>query len=118
MKRTGYAFFVESPRRIADLIVPHPVGQERPYEIAKTVRLAKIDYENFITDMVADRQYIEEHAGLCSRGDMWKCIFVRQRGRLDGVLVMPVDRCFVGWAAPLPDASRKRPSDLFKTNSR
>ena len=118
MTCTGYAFFVESPRRIDDLIVLHPIELERPYEIVKTIKLAKIDYENFITDMVADRQYIEEHAGLCSRGNMWKCIYVQQRGSLDGVLVMPVDRCFVGWAAYLPTASRKRLSNLFKTNSK
>ena len=99
MKRTGYAFFVESPRKIDDLIVPHPVEQELPYEIVKSVRLAKIEYENFITDLVADRQFVEDNADLCARGDVWKCIFVQQGDRPDGVLVTPADRCFVGWAA-------------------
>ncbi len=58
MQNTGYAYFVESPRVIEDLMTPHPVERERRYEIAKTVRLAKIDYENFIRDMIADRQFI------------------------------------------------------------
>ena len=99
MKRTGYAFFVESPRIIEDLLAPHPIEQETQYEIVKTVKLAKIDYENFITDMIADRQFIEDNASLCSRGEIWRCILVQQRGRTDGVLVVPVDGCYVGWAA-------------------
>ena len=60
MDRTGFAYFVESPRIIEDLLAPHPIEQEIQYEIVKTVKLAKIDYENFITDMIADRQFIEE----------------------------------------------------------
>ena len=99
MERTGYAFFVESPRIIEDLLAPHPIEQETQYEIVKTVKLAKIDYENFITDMIADRQFIEDNASLCSRGEIWRCILVQQRGRTDGVLVVPVDGCYVGWAA-------------------
>ena len=34
-------------------------------------------------------------------GAVWRCVFVHQRGRNDGVLVMPEDACFVGWAAYL-----------------
>lgn len=49
--------------------------------------------------MVADRQFIEDHAALCSKGEVWRCILVQQRGHADGVLVMPEDGCFVGWAA-------------------
>lgn len=99
MENTGYASFVESPRIIEDLLAPHPIEQETQYEIVKTVKLAKIDYENFITDMIADRQFIEDNASLCSRGGPWRCILVQQRGRTDGVLVVPVDGYYVGWAA-------------------
>ena len=99
MERTGYAFFVESPRIIENLLAPHPIEQETQYEIVKTVKLAKIDYENFITDMIADRQFIEDNASLCSRGEIWRCILVQQRGRSNGVLVMPATDCYVGWAA-------------------
>ena len=62
MDRTGFAYFVESPRIIEDLLAPHPIEQETQYEIVKTVKLAKIDYENFITDMIADRQFITRTA--------------------------------------------------------
>ena len=99
MDRTGFAYFVESPRVIEDLMTPHPVERERRYEIAKTVRLAKIDYENFIRDMIADRQFIEDNAALCSQGGIWRCLLVQQRGCTDGVLVVPADGCYVGWAA-------------------
>ena len=99
METAGKAYFVSDPRRIEDLQVLHLVEKERPYEIVKLVKLAKIDYENFITDMVADRQFIEDHADLCSKGEVWRCLLVRQRGRTDGVLVIPEDGCFVDWAA-------------------
>ena len=102
MKRGGYAYFIENPRILEDLIVPHPVEMERQFMVVKTVRLTKIDYENFIADMIADRQFIEENAALCSKGTVWNCIFVQQRGREDGVLVLPIDQSFVGWAAYLP----------------
>ena len=99
METRGSAFFVEYPRTIEDLLVPHLVEKEKPFEVVKTVRLTKIDYENFITDMVADRQFIEDNAALCSRGEVWRCLLVQQRGHMDGVLVMPEDGCYVGWAA-------------------
>ena len=99
MEKEGSAFFIEYPRTIDDLLVPHPVERERPFEIIKTVRLSKVDYENFITDMIADRQFIEDNAAQCSQGEVWRCILVQQRGRSDGVLVMPADACHVGWAA-------------------
>ena len=103
MKKPGYAHFVESPRTIDDLMEPHPIEQETAYEIVKTVKLSGIDYENFITDMIADRQFIEDNAVLCSQGETWRCILVQQRGHTGGVLVVPVDSCHVGWAAALSD---------------
>ena len=93
------AYFVRRPSRMEDLTVLHLLERERPFEVAATVKLAKIDYENFITDMDADRQFIEDHAALCARGEVWRCLLVQQRGRSDGVLVIPEDGCFVGWAA-------------------
>ena len=99
MKKNSYAYFVESPRTINDLMQPHPIEQEQVYEIVKTIKLSKIDYENFITDIVADRQFIEDNANLCSKDEAWRCILVQQRGQTDGVLVIPEDSCYVGWAA-------------------
>lgn len=95
----GYAFFVRHPRTIADLMQPHLLKQERPYQIVKPVILGKLDYENFTTDMLADRQFIEAAASLCSRSEMWRCLLIRQRSQSNGVLVLPENGCHVGWAA-------------------
>ena len=65
MTRAGRAYFVPDPSRWEDLIVPHLAGDERLYEIVKTVSLGAIDYGNFITDMLADRSFIEENHALC-----------------------------------------------------
>lgn len=99
MKVYGSAYFVENPRVIGDCMTPHPLERETLFEVVGIVKLAKIDYENFITDMVADRQFIEEYAALCGKGKIWRCIFIQQRGQKDGILVLPRDYCHVGWAA-------------------
>ena len=99
MNKTGTAFVVDDARTWEDLIRPHLLEQEKPYQIVKTVTLGKIDYENFITDMLVSRDYLEDPDELSFRSQIWECFLVRQRGRSDGVLVMPEDGCFVGWAA-------------------
>ena len=93
MLQTGYAYFAEDPRVLEDLMKPHLL-----------VKLRAIDYQNFVTDMIADRQFIEDSADLCSKGEIWKCILVQRRGSHDGILVMPEDKCYVGYAAYLADA--------------
>ena len=98
------AYFVKHPRVIEDLQKPHLVTAEQPYEVAKEIMLAAIDYENFITDMEAARQFIEDNAALCSEDKPVKCLLVRQRGRNDGVLVVPEYKSFVKWAAYVADA--------------
>ena len=99
METRDFAYFVERPRAIEDLLQPHLFEKEQEYRIVKTIELGKMDYENFITDMLADRQFIEDNAALCSRGEVWQCLLIRQRRCSDGVLVMPENGCFVGWAA-------------------
>ncbi len=99
MLQKGYAYFVERPRVLEDLMKPHALEQEHPFEVVKIVKLRAIDYENFVTDMVADRQFIEESADLCSDGEVWKCLLVQKRSCNNGILVMPVDGCYVGYAA-------------------
>ncbi len=103
METRDFAYFVERPRVIEDLIQPHLFEHGREYQIVKTIKLGKMDYENFITDMLADRQFIEDNAGRYSQGEVWQCLLIRQKGRSDGVLVMPENGCFVGWAAYYAD---------------
>ena len=99
VNKTGRAYFVTFPRIIEDLKVLHDIKEERDYEIVARVKLNATDYENFITDMVADRQFIEDNGELCSIGSVWRCLLVQQKGKKDGVLVIPVDQCFVKYAA-------------------
>lgn len=106
MQQTGYAYFVKRPRVIEDLRKPHPVEMENLYWVVKTIKLSAIDYENFITDMLADRQFIEDNAELCGKGGVWRCLLVQKRGCQDGVLVLPEDGCFVGYAAYLASADQ------------
>jgi hypothetical protein len=51
--------------------------------------------------MTVDRQFIEDNFELCSTGPVWKSLFVHQRGRGDGVLIIPTDGCYVKYAAYL-----------------
>lgn len=99
MNDSNYAYFVKRPRTINDLCRPHRLEEERAYEIVKVVRLSAIDYENFITDMLADRQFIEDYSRLCAQEEVWNCLFICEKGQERGVLVMPEGECFVGWAA-------------------
>lgn len=98
MSKHGYAYFVKRPRRAEDLMRLHAVDEEREYEIAKTIVLSSIDYENFITDMLADRAFLEENAHLCSCGNHLRCLFVHSRKSTEGILVVP-DGAFVNIAA-------------------
>ena len=46
----------------------------------------------------ADRDFLEEYAPLCGRGEEWACLLVRCAGDRNGILVVP-ERRYVEWAA-------------------
>lgn len=104
----GHAFFVVRPRVIQDLRKPHFIEEERSFTVMKEIILPWIDYENFITDLLVDRQFLEDHASLCSIdvADV-NCLFIKPRKRDEGILVVP-DGAFVYMAAyySSPDADR------------
>ena len=109
MRETAY--FVKTPRWINDLLLPHKLEDEVPYQIVQTIQLSRIEYENLIADLTADRQYIERHAHLCGIQDgVWKCLLIQQRINGEGILIMPKGGCWVGYAAfwgqALPRKSR------------
>ena len=98
-----YAYFVDKPRTIDDLMQPHRVEAEHPFHIVKTIQLSGIDYANFITNMLADRSYIEENYHLCSSlGSVIQCLLIKQKGKKGGILVVPI-RSGVASAALYPD---------------
>ena len=92
------AYFVEYPRREHELHRLHLLSQEKPYVIVRRRVLAEIDYENFTSDMLADRQFLEDAAPYCSGGDPFKCLFVHRLREKCGILVVP-DGPYVRWAA-------------------
>lgn len=96
MRNTAY--FITRPRIIEDLYAIHRADQEEPFEIVKEVTLSKIDYENFVTDMLADRAFLD---GFDVEGVSPKqCVLVRQRGKDAGaVLVVPTKDGHVSAAA-------------------
>lgn len=98
------AFFVKHPFRIEDLKVPHRYETRKRFAVVKTIELSKIDYDNFVADLCVDRTFIEENKGLCriNEDGVWLCLLVKQRGRSDGVLVMPDGRDYPKYAAYYP----------------
>lgn len=98
MSVTKTAYFVRKPRVLEDLQGSHTNDAESPYEIVKKIPLGKTAYENFYTDMAADRQFLEDFAPICTNENVRKCLLVHQRGRKDGILVVP-DGCYVCSAA-------------------
>lgn len=93
------AYFVNRPRTIFDLNVPHLADCEHEYEIVRTISLSGLDYDNFIWDMLADRDFIEVNHTLCSGGDVYLCLLVRAKGQKNGILVVPYNTCFIELAA-------------------
>lgn len=94
------AYFVKSPRWISDLLLPHKMEEEVPFKIVKTIPLSRIDYENLAADLTAEREYMEPYAHLCGiRNGVWECLLIQQRITREGILIMPRDSRWVGYAA-------------------
>lgn len=92
----NFAFFVEHPRKIDELIKPHDIRDEKQFEVVKLIVLSHMDYENFVTDMLVQRDYLEKNAALCrGGGEEVRCLLVTVSGCETGVLVVPDSRGFV-----------------------
>jgi len=94
-KITGTAYFLMDARRIEDLEAywrehyPKRMN-DKPYIVEKVIELGKIDYENFSTDLLADRDFIRDNLNLMQTDadGGWHCILVVQKGKLDnGILI-------------------------------
>ena len=95
MEQTAY--FLRRPRRIEELRAEES-GRRRPYRIVKTVCLGGMDYENFVTDLLADRAFLEGIPGCGEDGPLVRCLCVSCQGR-DSVLVLPDGTGHVALAA-------------------
>ena len=91
------AFFVFRPRTAADLSDPDAVLRE--VRIVKTICLNSISFENFTTDLLADRLFLGDNTGFCTEKD--DCLLISGRGYMEELLVIP-QGCYVRYAALRP----------------
>ena len=73
----GRAWFVRRPRDLEALRALHPLDAERPYRVTGVICLDDMDFGNFITDLYADRPFLEGTESLCGQGEEWSCLLVR-----------------------------------------
>ena len=94
-KLTGTAYFLRNARRVDDLedFRKESVRKRikpKQYITEKVIALSKIDYENFTTDLLADRQLIADntHLMFVDVNNIWHCLLVLEKGKEDiGILV-------------------------------
>lgn len=96
------AYFVHRPRTAADLRAPHRPEAEQAYETIARVRLAKTEYENFITDMLVERAFLDPYAEQCAATPPMQCVLIQQGGQTGGILVVTEKTAHVLWAAIEP----------------
>ena len=101
MTKQKTAHFISYPHHIDDLQKVSIANQQKPFVIEKTIELRKYEYENFITDLCIDRCFIEENSSLCKIDNkgIWHCLYIKQVGKNDGVLVMSDGAVFPKYAA-------------------
>ena len=95
MEQTAY--FIRRPRRIEELRAEEN-GRRHPYRIVSSLRLGGMDYENFVTDLLADRAFLESIPGCGEDGNVLCCLRVSCPGRVD-ILVVPDGTGHVALAA-------------------
>lgn len=95
MEQTAY--FIRRPRRIEELRAEED-GRRRPYRVISSLRLGGMDYENFVTDLLADRAFLEDVPGCGEVGNVLCCLRVSCPGRED-ILVVPDGTGHVALAA-------------------
>lgn len=95
----GRAWFVRRPRDLEALRALHPLDGERPYRVAAELFLEEMEFQNFLADLYADRDFLERYAGLCAEGEIPSCLLVRCEGDRNGILALPGKDGFIEWAA-------------------
>lgn len=107
---TNFAYFVIHPRNVEE--VKNPVASVLlSYRVVRKISLSRIEFQNFYTDFLVDRFFIENNAVLCIHQIPMDCILVVCRGYSWGILVVPENGGFVGMAALIYKTERP---DFFK----
>lgn len=97
MKQTAY--FIKKPHRIEELQAAED-GTRCPYRIVSVVCLGVMEFENFATDLLADRAFLENVHGCGKEGDLICCLCVTCRNR-KAILVLPDGMGHIAMAALL-----------------
>ncbi|MBQ6431293.1 MAG: hypothetical protein IJJ99_05400 [Oscillospiraceae bacterium] len=98
------AYFVLRPRRI-DEMQTAAEGEWRAYQVVSTIRLRRIDYDNFAADLLADRAFLDNDSGCADDGRILRCMRVTCRDR-NTILVLPDGNGHVAMAAMETTSSR------------
>ena len=96
MKQT--AVFVKRPRRIEELAPPNQ-GKIFTYQVVREHRLNWTDFENFATDMLADRAFLENTSGCGVDNGLVCCLRITCPRRGAAILVLPDETGHVDLAA-------------------
>ncbi|GEM_PF-1910812 len=99
------AIFVHRPRRIEELTDSGDAGKRKAYQVIRTVELTVIDFENFITDLLVEREFLTG-CGQGTVGSVLPCVLVQCRRFPFGVLTAARDG-WVEWAAVLDDPGER-----------
>lgn len=94
------AHFTEKPKTYFDLSKPHLIEEENTYIVKVRVCLRPIEYKNFLTDMLVNREYIERASVYCnSQNDRLECVLISKIGSKEGILVVPGEDGHIKMAA-------------------
>ena len=103
-KVDGQASFIFTPRNTDALTQPIPLEKMQPYRIVDRIVLNRLDFENFATDMLVEREYLEPFEDLCHTGPVYECVLVcRQGNKREGILVIPDSGGYIKCAARYDD---------------
>jgi len=99
-KLSGIAYFLRDARRIDELekLREEKVRQRisaKQYIVEKVIELSKIDFENFSTDLLAERQFITDNLNLMFVDDdkTWHCLYVVQIGSGNSGILVQSKKC-------------------------
>lgn len=109
-EKRRYAYFVQRPRRIGDLLRLHPAEDEKPYSLEKRIALKEVDYENFCQDRTVSRGYLENCCNYGPKEQPLACVllYCKKTPHAGGVLVTVGKGGFVQWAAFVNNAKKTK----------
>jgi len=99
-KLSGIAYFLRDARRVDELeeLRKGKIRQKisaKQYIIEKVIELTQIDFENFSTDLLAERQFITDNLNLMFVDDnnTWHCLLVVQIGITNPGILVQSKKC-------------------------